>query len=277
MTETVNGLNAFSVALTPAEFSWITDFIYTRAGIVMKEGKQNLVAGRLAGRLRHLGLSTYTEYFKHLENPYDPETRVVIDLLTTNETYFFREPGHFDFLREVLAERRPTIVPLRVWSAASSSGEEAYSLAMILAECLPRGDWEVFGTDISSRVIARARKGLYPVGAAEKIPQPLLHKYCLKGRDDYEGYLAVHPALIRRVHFEHLNLLEPLPDLGRFEVILLRNLMIYFDQETKKSLVQRIRLLLEPGGYLIVSHAETLNGISEGLTMVRPSIYRSVQ
>jgi chemotaxis protein methyltransferase CheR len=275
MATPVQSINAFTVDLTPAEFAWISDFIYTRAGIVMKDGKQTLVTGRLARRLRHHGLSSYSQYFQRLKDPNNPETRVAVDLLTTNETYFFREADHFTFLREVLAQRPSTAQSVRVWSAASSSGEEAYSLAMTLADCLPRTEWEVIGTDISSRVVERAQKGLYPLDAATKIPVPLLRKYCLRGKADYEGYLAVHPALIARVRFQHLNLLEPFPELGSFDVIFLRNVMIYFDLETKRSLVQRVSSLLVPGGYLLVSHSETLNGIQEGLTMLKPSIYRS--
>jgi chemotaxis protein methyltransferase CheR len=275
MTAPVAGFDAYTTTLSPAEFAWISEFIYAQSGIVMKDGKQTLITGRLGRRLRHHGLTSYTEYFRRLRDPNDPETRVAIDLLTTNETYFFRESDHFTFLRAVM-ERRSGPAPVRVWSAASSSGEEAYSTAMTLADCLPRTEWEVLGTDISSRVVERARKGLYPLDAAAKIPPPLLRKYCLKGKGEYDGYLAVHPALAARVDFQHLNLLEPLPDLGRFEVIFLRNVMIYFDLETKRTLVQRLGRLLEPGGYLIVSHSETLNGIQDGLTMIKPSVYRSV-
>jgi chemotaxis protein methyltransferase CheR len=271
-----SGFDAYTTTLSPAEFSWISEFIYTQSGIVMKDGKQTLITGRLGRRLRHHGLSSYTEYFRRLRDPNDPETRVAIDLLTTNETYFFREADHFAFLREAMGGRRSPEEPVRIWSAASSSGEEAYSVAMTLADCLPRTEWEVFGTDISSRVVKRARRGLYPLDAAAKIPPSLLRKYCLKGKAEYDGYLAMHPALTARVDFEHLNLLETLPDLGSFEVIFLRNVMIYFDLETKRALVQRLRRLLQPGGYLVVSHSETLNGIQHGLTMIKPSVYRSV-
>jgi chemotaxis protein methyltransferase CheR len=272
----VAGYESYTTALSPAEFTWISEFIYAQTGIVMKDGKQTLVTGRLGRRLRHHGLTSYSEYFRRLRDPNDPEIRVAIDLLTTNETYFFREPDHFAFVREVMAQRSAGPGPVRIWSAASSTGEEAFSLAMTLADCLPRTEWEVFGTDISSRVVERARRGLYPLDAAAKIPPDLLRKYCLRGKADYDGYLGVHPALTARVDFEHLNLLEPLRSLGRFEMIFLRNVMIYFDLETKRALVQRIRQLLQPGGYLVVSHSETLNGIQDGLTMIKPSVYRSV-
>jgi chemotaxis protein methyltransferase CheR len=270
-----DSLEAYNRPLTPADFSWVRDFLYARTGIVLKDGKQALVTGRLARRLRHHGCASYAEYFKLLSFPGSAEAAVAIDLLTTNETYFFREPNHFDFLREVIGQGLITSRPVRVWSAASSSGEEAYSIAMTLDQALDGRPWEVLGTDISSRVLERARQAIYPLDAAGKIPQPLLHRYCLKGKDDYDGYLAVSSTLTGRVSFKPANLIEPLPDLGRFDLIFLRNVMIYFDMETKEPLVRRVRALLEPGGYLMVSHSETLNGIQADLRMVRPSIYQA--
>ena len=156
MTTPVGGLDAFTQLLGPEEFAWVTDFLYEHTGIVLKEGKQPMVTGRLAKRLRHFGMTSYAEYLARLADPGDPEIRVAIDLLTTNETYFFREPAHFTFLREVMAGRSATAQretpsrPVRVWSAASSSGEEAYSIAMTLDDCLWGTGWEVVGTDISS-------------------------------------------------------------------------------------------------------------------------------
>jgi chemotaxis protein methyltransferase CheR len=178
--------------LSPAEFDWIRRFLRERTGIELKAGKEALVMGRLDRRLRHHGLSTYTQYFRLLTEDGDiDETRVAVDLLTTNETYFFRDPTHFDLLRQWLdGVRRPE--PLRVWSAASSTGEEAYSIAMTMADCLPpQQQWEVVGTDISSRVLETARRALYPIDAAAKIPSELLRQFCLRGRDEYDGFLAV--------------------------------------------------------------------------------------
>ena len=262
-------------ALTAAEFSWICDFIYARTGIVLKEGKQTLVVGRLGRRLAQFGANSYTEYFEQLSDPNSAEARVAVDLLTTNETYFFRESEHFAFLREELAGHPSGGEPTRIWSAASSSGEEAYSLAMTLADCLPRSPWEVLGTDISSRVVEKAKLGLYPIDAASKIPPNLLKRYCLKGKGDLDGYLAVDRSLTANVRFTQLNLIEPMPLLGKFDYIFLRNVMIYFDADTKKLLISRLIPMLKPSGCLIVSHSETLNGIQQGLKLVRPSVYRA--
>ncbi len=264
----------FTSGLSPADFTWICDFLYARTGIVLKDGKQALVVGRLGRRLAHHQLASYRDYFRLLADPGGDEAGIAVDLLTTNETYFFREPEHFDFLRELLAGRAPGGPAVRVWSAASSSGEEAYSLAMTLAQSLRKTDWEVFGTDISSRVVERARTGLYPLDAAAKIPKSLLREYCLRGKGDFEGYLAVHPTLTSKVTFAEMNLLQPRVDLGRFDVIFLRNVMIYFDLETKRGLVSRMIPLLKPGGHLMISHSETLNGIQDGFTLVSPSVYR---
>ena len=275
MSGLTESLEAYSRPLTAAEFGWIRDFLYDRTGIVLKDGKQALVTGRLARRLRHHGLSTYAEYFQLLTAPGSTETGIAVDLLTTNETYFFRESAHFDFLRQMIEQKVIRTRPVRVWSAASSSGEEAYTLAMTLDDALDGAPFEVVGTDISSRVLERAKQALYPIDAASKIPHPLLRRYCLKGKDDYDGYLAITSTLTSRVTFRSANLIEPLPDLGLFDVIFLRNVMIYFDLDTKGPLVQRVSRLLRPGGFLMVSHSETLNGIQGDLRLVRPSIYQA--
>ena len=261
-------------AMSAQDFDWIARFLYQRTGITLAN-KQALVMGRLDKRLRALELGSYADYFALLGRPgYETETTTALDLLTTNETYFFREPKHFEFLQKVILPGLMKTKPCRFWSAASSSGEEAYTIAMTVAHYLKHDYWEVLGTDISSRVLESAKKALYPMAAAEKIPAPLLRQYCLKGRDEYADYFLIDPALRARVTFELANLNEALPDLGLFEVIFLRNVMIYFDQETKKKLVQRLCDKLRPNGYLIVSHSETLNGLNAPLQMISPSIYQ---
>ncbi|MDD5113941.1 MAG: protein-glutamate O-methyltransferase [Methylobacter sp.] len=264
-----------SAVLQKHEFVWIKDYLYSQAGIVLNDGKQALVSGRLDKRLRYHGLSSYSEYFRMIGKPgHEQEASMALDLLTTNETYFFREPKHFEFLKSHCLNTHPNNRPLRVWSAASSSGEEAYTLAMLTAEFCKADQVEIIGTDISTRVLEKARRGLYPMSAAEKIPTPLLKKYCLKGSDEYDGFFLIDPVLRNRVKFKHANLIEKLPELGQFDVIFLRNVMIYFDIPTKQRLVERIQHYLRPGGYFIVSHSESLNGMKSDLQMVSPSIYR---
>lgn len=264
-----------SPVLQKHEFNWIKDYLYSHAGIVLNDSKHALVCGRLDKRLRHLGLSSYTQYFNLLGKPgYDQETAMAIDLLTTNETYFFREPKHFDYLKTQLLPRHPPSRPLRFWSAACSSGEEAYTLAMLTAEHAKTSQWEIIGTDISTRVLEKARRGLYPLNASEKIPAPYLKKYCLKGAGEYDGFFLVDPSFRGRVHFQHVNLIDTLPQLGQFDVIFLRNVMIYFDTETKQRLIDRIEHHLLPGGHFFISHSESLNGLKTDLQGIMPSIYQ---
>ncbi len=263
------------VALTDKEFSQFQRFIYEAAGISMANGKQALVSGRLAKRLAHYQLNSYGEYLRLLESREQAsELQVAVDLLTTNETYFFREPKHFSLLRELAQEAQLARRGMRVWSAASSTGEEAYSIAMVLADVLGEATWEVLGTDISTRVLERARFGHYVMERASGVPQDLLKRYCLKGQGKQEGTMLIERSLRQRVKFMHMNLNQPLPKLGSFDVIFLRNVMIYFNLETKRQVVARLLAQLRPGGYLLIGHSETLNDINDTLQAVAPSIYR---
>ena len=198
----------------------------------------------------------------------------MIDLLTTNETYFFREPQHFDFLRDVAIKDRRGSGTFRIWSGASSSGEEAYSMAMVLAEHRSDGPWEVFGSDISMTVLARARAGIYTQERISGIPPAYLRKYCLKGVRSHEGKLLIDNALKQRVSFAQVNLTLPITGVGQFDVIFLRNVMIYFDAETKRKVVENMLPSLKPGGYFIVGHSESLNGITTRLKTLKPTIYQ---
>jgi len=259
------------------EFAYITGVLHRETGIRLSPGKEALVAGRLDKRLRSLGLADYPEYVRYLraQPARGAETIQLINLLTTNETFFFREQQHFDFLRDVVVPARDRGRALRLWSAASSTGEEAYTAAMVLSEVLADQPWEIVGTDISSRVVENARRGIYPLTASDKIPRQLLRKYWLRGREEYDGSMAVNRRLRDRVRFHHDNLMGRLGHHGKFDVILLRNVMIYFDPDTKRELVLRLQEMLQPGGYLIVGRSESLNGIPSRLQMIEPSIYRT--
>lgn len=258
--------------LKDKEFTLFQKMIYDRAGINLSNAKQALVSGRLSKRVKHYGLSSFEEYFHLITTAANGEMQTAVDLLTTNETFFFREPKHFDFLRDSVLPGWRT-GPRRVWSAACSSGEEAYTLAMMIAEHAPTSSWEIVGTDISMRVLEKARAGHYPIERAEKIPRNYLTKYCLKGVGSQEGTFLLERSLRERANFVHANLQEDLRKLGTFDVIFLRNVMIYFDMETKCKVVAQILPLLKPGGFFIVSHSESLNGITDNLKLVSPSIY----
>lgn len=262
--------------LKDSEFQQFQSWLYSATGINLTPAKKALVAGRLAKRLKHHQLTSYGDYFSLImSDKQTAELQIAIDLLTTNETYFYREPKHFDFLRERIL---PQITPgkvFRVWSAACSSGEEPYTIAMVLADELTSTPWDVLGSDISTHVLAIARNGHYSMERARNIPLPVLKRYCLKGTGRQEGTMLVERELRQRVRFSQINLNANLPgDLGEFDVIFLRNVMIYFDQETKRKVVDRLIPRLKPGGYFIVSHSESLNGISDALKLISPSIYQ---
>ena len=263
------------VTLSDSEFSQFRQLIHDIAGINLSEAKKPLVAGRLSKRLRTLGIAAYGEYFR-LVGKDATELQTCVDLLTTNETYFFREPKHFDFLRELLQKPGtiPSGRPLRIWSGACSSGEEPYTLALLLAERLGERPWEILASDISQRILSQARNGVYDLEDGQSIPRHLLVKYCLRGVDDNQGRMMIAPALRQRVRFAQINLNNALPDVGLFEVIFLRNVMIYFDADTKRQVVARLLKHLRPGGHFIISHSESLNGITDTLKAVKPSIYQ---
>lgn len=263
-----------AVPLSEEDFERFRHFIHDRAGISLTPHKRQMVSSRLQRRLRHLGLRSFHAYLEYVSEPsQDRERQHLIDLLTTNETYFYREPAHFEFLlKDILPAYRGS--PMRVWSAACSSGEEVYTLAMVLAEGLGIGDWRILGSDISSRMVEAARQGLYPLDRAKRLPTDWLGKYCLKGVRSQAGNLLIDPRLKARVQLEQRNLKRPLVDGERFDVVFLRNVLIYFDIPTKQQVIDGLTRAIQPGGYLFISHVESLHSLKTKLEMVRPSVFR---
>lgn len=263
-------------SISDQEFGLFQRLIYKIAGISLSDAKKVLLVGRLTRRLKLHGFVTFGQYYRLLASGEHPEElQTMVDLLTTNETYFFREPQHFDFLRDEIIRKRRSDAPLRVWSAASSSGEEPYTIAMTLAEHMGDKPWEIVGSDISTQVLAKASAGHYSEARTEGIPPAFMKKYCLKGVRSQAGTFLIVPELRRRIAFYQINLMHPVDaGIGDFEVIFLRNVMIYFDQETKARVVANLLPRLRAGGHLIIGHSETLNGITDRLETVRPTIYR---
>ncbi|MFT3736786.1 MAG: protein-glutamate O-methyltransferase CheR [Rhodocyclaceae bacterium] len=261
--------------ISEREFEQFRQFILKATGISMSPAKRPLVGGRLAKRLKQRGLDSYGDYFKLLDNERDAgEVQIAIDLLTTNETSFFRERKHFDFLQAQLATGWPGKAPLRIWSAASSSGEEAYSLAMLLSDQLADGQWEVHASDISTRVLERARLGRYAIERSATIPKDYLKRFCLRGTGPEEGAMLIKRSLRQRVSFQQVNLNAPLPQLGMFDAIFLRNVMIYFNEQTKREVVTRVLAQLKPGGFFFIGHSESLQNVASGLETIAPSVFR---
>jgi chemotaxis protein methyltransferase CheR len=266
-------------AISQGEFARFQRFIFDKAGITMSDSKKALVSGRLAKRLQYLGLATYDAYFRLLtDGAHKDEAQLAVDLLTTNETYFFRESRHFDLLREAAEAARPDLranAPFRVWSAACSSGEEPYSIAMVLADVLGAAPWEVTASDISTRVLQRARTGHYPLERTSHVPPDYLRRFCLKGIREQQGTLLVNRALRERVQFRQVNLNTALPgDLGAYDVVFLRNVMIYFNGETKRQVVSRVLGRMKPGAHLFIGHSESLQDLGDMVRAVVPSVYR---
>jgi chemotaxis protein methyltransferase CheR len=266
-------------AISQGEFTRFQRFIFDMAGITMSDSKKALVSGRLAKRLQHFGLPSYDAYFRLLtDGAHKDEVQLAVDLLTTNETYFFREARHFDMLREAAEAARAGLranAPFRVWSAACSSGEEPYSIAMVLADVLGSAPWEVTASDISTRVLERARTAHYPMERASHVPPDYLRRYCLKGIRDQHGTLLVDRALRERVQFRQVNLNTALPgDLATYDIVFLRNVMIYFNGDTKRQVVTRVTGRIKPGGHLFIGHSESLQDLADVIRPVVPSVYR---
>ena len=266
--------------LTEEVFNQFRELIYKKAGISMNDAKRALVAGRLRKRLVALKLDNYDDYYRYLkrdEKANTGEMQRFIDLLTTNETWFFREERHFEFLRNQLngVDRTNN---LNIWSAACSSGEEPYSIAMTVAEQngLNR-PWNILATDISSDILSKARKAIYLKTRIKGLSDDLKHRYMLKGVREYEDYLAIVPELKKKITFKPFNLItSPLPT-TKFDFIYCRNVLIYFNQAHKREVVKRLVSCLKLGGYLFPGHAESLHGFSDELRTVEPSIYQKVR
>jgi chemotaxis protein methyltransferase CheR len=265
-----------SVDIKDAEYAQFQQLIHKIAGISMSDSKRTLLVGRLARRLRFHKFTSYSDYYKLVTSPAGKqELQHMVDLLTTNETYFFREPRHFEFLTKTIVAEHPAGQPFNVWSGASSTGEEIYTLSMVLADKLgPKGNWSILGSDLSTQVLSIAEKGEYVLERTRGLPANYLNKYCELGSGDKAGTFTVSAELRAHTKFRQINLNQTLPEIGRFHVIFLRNVMIYFDNPTKRQVVSKLVSKLYPGGYLIIGHSESLNGLTDQLSVVQPTIYR---
>ncbi|MCP5283926.1 MAG: methyltransferase domain-containing protein [Burkholderiaceae bacterium] len=265
--------------LSQRAFESVTRLFRQVSGIQLTDAKQALVVGRLQRLAQEAGDASIEAYVDRMTRPNAPaeEMTRLIDRLTTNETYFFREPQHFNDLADRLrahASQGQTREFL-VWSGASSSGEEAYSIAMLMADVLGlQAPWRVIGTDLSTAMVDAARRGLYPLDRARMVPREYLKQFCLKGQGAHEGKLLVAKSLRSRVQFEPANLMQPLPaSLPSFDVIFLRNVLIYFDTDAKAAIVRRVMERLRPDGVLYTGHAESISNLQLPLRTVATSVH----
>ena len=285
LPEASGRLTPAQLSVTPELFRKFQKLVYTETGIWLGPSKTALLCGRLYRRLKALGIRSLELYYERVSavDGRDELARM-IDAITTNETRFFREPKQFDFLveqafprwqRDAAEGRRSKRV--RIWSAGCSSGEEPYSMAMLLAKHLPADDgWDVrlLATDISNRVLERARKGIYDLDRSTDIPKDLLRRFMLQGANDCQGQMKVQVGIQQMVEFCHLNLSQqPYVVQGPYDVILCRNVLIYFDAAAKQKVVANLVGHLSAGGFLFVGHAENLTNLSPQLRSVEPSIY----
>jgi chemotaxis protein methyltransferase CheR len=262
------------MSLSQHSFNAITDLFHRVSGIRLTEAKRSLVTGRLQKLAAERGLNDLDDFVDDLiRNGDDLQIVKVVDKLTTNETYFFREPQHFDYLAQLLSERPAGASTLRVWSAASSSGEEAYSIAMLLGDRLGLNGWEIVGTDLSTAMVQTAQRALYPLERARNVPQTYLQRWCLKGQGQHAGQLLIGKDLRSRVRFGCANLTQTLPEIGQFDIIFLRNVLIYFDPAGKTDIVRRVLTRLKPGGLLFTGHAESITNLDVPVVSVAPAVY----
>lgn len=266
--------------VSDVDFRRFQSLIQSTAGIHLAPCKKALLAGRLSRRMRELGIDTLARYYRRVEG--DPaEMSRMLDAISTNETHFFREPAHFDLLTSRIlpalraqadAGRRPR--RLRVWSAACSTGQEPYTLAMVILSALDGWDVEILGTDLSTRVLAQARGAVWPVALAREIPDAHLRRWMLRGTGATEGTMKAGPEIRSVVRLARVNLTDEatLPA-GPFDLIFCRNVLIYFEQDTRRRVVERLLDRLAPGGAFFVGHAESLVNVTARVRTLAPTVY----
>jgi chemotaxis protein methyltransferase CheR len=269
---------AESGGLKPREFERIRRLAYEKFGLDLRHGKEELVCARLGKLIRRGGFGSFEQYYRHvIEDSSGDALTGMIDALSTNFTSFLREPAHFEFMVKTVLPQWRDRTEIRIWSAACSSGEEPYSIAFTLLENIgpaAYGSLRLLATDISTRVLDVARRGVYPAERLQDLPRSWLPGYLLRGHGSAAGYYKVKPEVQRLVDFRRLNLIEPFSHPQPFAAIFCRNVMIYFDKPTQKDLVARLGACLENGGYLFVGHAESLAGVQSDLDYIRPAVYR---
>ena len=266
------------------EFALFQGLIHREAGIYLSEAKKALVVGRLSRRLRELGLDSFGAYYRRLVEGNQEERVRMLDCICTNETHFFREPRQFEFLEQQVfpewaARAAAAGMPkrIRAWSAACSTGEEPYSLAMtLLARFPPSSGWslEILASDLSTRALDQAKAGLWRIDKAKEIPERCLKAFMLRGRGPQEGVMKAGPEIRSLLRFQRVNLNQdryPVP--GPFDLVFCRNVLIYFDVASKARVVNRLLDQLAPGGYLFLGHAESLTGLTDRGRSVGPTVY----
>ncbi|MEQ1794590.1 MAG: protein-glutamate O-methyltransferase [Nitrospira sp.] len=265
--------------ISKQEYDRIRTLLYEESGISLGENKQSLVVSRLSKRLRDLEIDSFAAYYDHVtqDNSGGEFTRM-LDLLSTNKTDFFREPKHFDYLREQILPTLEREKRIRIWSSACSTGEEPYTIAITLHEAITspaQWDMEILASDISTRVLAHAAAGLYGEERITTVSPDIARRHFLKGRGKSAGLVKVKPHLSKLIKFRRLNLMsDTFPIKSPLDLIFCRNVMIYFDRPTQERLIAKFHRYLKPGGHLFIGHSESLQWIKHDFSTVAPTIYR---
>ena len=267
--------------LTDKHFRMICDFVYEKSGIHLKEGKEALVQARLSKRMRKLHINSIEDYMYYLENSSEDEFTNLIDVITTNTTSFFREDTSLrlfsDYMEKCLLKGKRKF---RIWSAASSTGEEPYTIAIIINELLLKynihnSDIKILATDISPTVLLKAQKGIYSCDKLKGVPVEFKHKYFSKTLEDGVDCYEVKDVLKKYITYRMFNLLsEKYPIKGPLDAVLCRNVMIYFDEKTRNFIVRQMHDLIGSGGYFIVGNAESLAGRAADFRLIQPAVYQ---
>lgn len=267
-----------SIELKAEEFKKIRDLLYDICGINMPPGKEGLVKARLMKRLKALQIGSFGAYVSYVQNDQSGhELAIMVDELTTNKTNFYREMAHFDFMAQHVLPVYQKKRKMRIWSAACSTGEEPYTISMQLHDCIPnidQMDMRILATDISPTVLAKAQEGVYEQNRMDGLSQAHIRKYFTVAKQPSGAAYRVSDRVRSLVTFARLNLMGNWPMNGPFDVIFCRNVMIYFDKETREKLVQRFHGLLCSGGYLLVGHSESLSSLTHSFEYVQPAIYK---
>ena len=265
--------------ITSKEFECFRKLIYGESGISLTQQKQSLLESRLSKRLRELELETFLQYYdKVTGDPTQEEFTRMLDLISTNKTDFFREPKHFDFLRDVILPELAPDKRIRIWSSACSTGEEPYTIAITLFENVQNPsewDFKILASDLSTRVLAKAASGIYDEDRVRDMPSGMLRRHFLRGRGDSRGYFKVKPHLASMIRFRRLNLMDDdFPIKSPLDLIFCRNVMIYFDRPTQERLVNKFHHYLKHGGHLFIGHSESLQWVKHSFKALAPTIYR---
>ncbi len=279
--------DVFRFKLTDEDFSRLSSFIYEELGIKMPYPKKIMLQGRLQKRVSDLKMASFKEYLDFVFSKEGLEDEIIkmIDLITTNKTDFFREATHFDYLTstvlpELCEDKRPAHKTIRLWSAGCSSGEEPYTIAIVMKEFLekhPEYDFEIFATDISLRILQKAATAIYPEDRISMIPYSIKHKYFLKSKDHQSKTVRLVPDIRSKVTFQRLNFMDSHYSVEReFDIIFCRNVLIYFDRETQQEVICKLASKLKHDGYFFLGHSESITNMAVPLRQIRPTIFRKI-